>query len=87
MIETTLDTIEYNGVDVDVMITWFVTHCECTSEYGNSQVTERWEEAEALEARLMVAEDIERIYYFEDEPHHPFEKAVVNSVKSGELSY
>ncbi len=85
--ETTIDTIEYNGEDVDVMITWDVIQCECTSEYGNSSVTERWEEAEALEARLMKDGITQIIHYFSDEPTMPFDKAVVKALESGELSY
>ena len=70
--ETTIDTIEYNGEDVDVMITWDVIQCECTSDYGNSSVTERWEEAEALEARLMKDGITQIIHYFSDRSHPVF---------------
>jgi hypothetical protein len=50
MDETTIDTIEVNGSDVDVRITWEIEYCECTSEYGNSEVTERWTEAHPVMA-------------------------------------
>lgn len=93
MDHTTIDTIEVNGNDVDVRITWEVEECECTSEYGNSSVTERWEEATPLLAEQVatflfgVKEWVQNVYEFGDETTSDFDKAVVMAVENGVITY
>jgi hypothetical protein len=87
MKEHTMDWVNIDGDDFEVAMTWEITDCECTSECGNSEVTERWQEAEALEARLIVERMAIETYYFSEEPDSIFSQGVVDALHNGDLSY
>jgi hypothetical protein len=93
MDHTTIDTIEVNGSDVDVRITWAVCECECTSDYGDTEVTERWVEATPLLAEQVVtllndrAEVVQNVYEFGEETISYFDEAVVMAVENEVITY
>ena len=87
MEKNTMHWIKIDGDDVEVSMTWEITDCECTSEYGNSEVTERWEEAEALEARLIVCEMVIETYFLSEEPDSIFSQGVIDALYNRDLSY
>jgi hypothetical protein len=92
MDETTIDTIEVNGSDVDVRITWEIEYCECTSEYGNSEVTERWTEAHPVMAEEVVTlsnfrEAVRDVYEFGEEATSDFDKAVLSAIENEVITY
>ena len=92
MDQTTIDTIEVNGSDVDVRITWEVENCECTSDCGDTEVTERWVEATPLLAEQVVTlsgvrEVVQNVYEFGDETTSDFDKAVVMAVENEVITY
>ena len=92
MDHTTIDTIEVNGNDVDVRITWEVEYCECTSDCGDTEVTERWVEATPLLAEQVVAlsdarEVVYDVYEFGEETTSYFDEAVVMAVENEVITY
>jgi hypothetical protein len=87
MEKNTMHWIDIDGDDVEVSMTWEITDCECTSDYGNSEVTERWEEAEALEARLIVCGMVIETYFLSEEPDSIFSQGVIDALYNRDLSY
>jgi hypothetical protein len=87
MEKNTMHWIDIDGDDVEVSMTWEITDCECTSDYGNSEVTERWEEAEALEARLIVCGMAIETYFLSEEPDSIFSQGVIDALYNRDLSY
>ena len=92
MEETTIDTIEVNGSDVDVRITWEVEECECTSDCGDTEVTERWIEAFPLLAEQITTttngiEIVQHAYGFEEDPTRDFDLAIVKAIDNEVITY
>jgi len=92
MEETTTDTIEINDRDVDVRITWEVEQCECTSNYGEGEVTERWIEAFPLLAEQITTttngiEIVQHAYGFEEDPIRDFDLAIVKAIDNEVITY
>tara|TARA_R110000868_G_scaffold306455_1_gene567695 strand:- start:981 stop:1253 length:273 start_codon:yes stop_codon:yes gene_type:complete len=68
-------------------IYWSIEQCSCTSEYGDQTVTEKWEEATAVEAFEVFEDGSEGRYFDFGKPTNDFERALSEAVYDGTFTY